>query len=225
MSDDKTQAQGADASKVVEALTEAKALIYHLAPNPTSWGGDVDRKAAAAAKIDAALASMLPPAAPADGLRKDLDRAVKLHPEIVQMTREEAIAEERERWESAIGAVMPPDFKQWRDSPVERPATAAWCIANAREQADQAWAQLKSAAGWLRAINEAMVTHHAGVAEAGDTYEAAKAKLDALLAIAQDIGAYHERDRIKAALLGMDDAVAGRHNYYAHAACVLFERW
>ena len=33
-----------------------------------------------------------------------------------------------------------------------------------------------------------------------------------------------ERERIKAALLGMDDAVAGAHNYYAHAAWVLFER-
>ena len=31
-------------------------------------------------------------------------------------------------------------------------------------------------------------------------------------------------ERIKAALIGMDDAVAGRHNYYAHAAWVLFER-
>lgn len=33
-----------------------------------------------------------------------------------------------------------------------------------------------------------------------------------------------ERERIKAALLGMDDAVKGQHNYYAHAAWVLFER-
>lgn len=33
-----------------------------------------------------------------------------------------------------------------------------------------------------------------------------------------------ERERIKARLLGMDDAAAGRHNYYAHAAWVLFDR-
>ena len=33
-----------------------------------------------------------------------------------------------------------------------------------------------------------------------------------------------ERESIKARLLGMDDAASGRHNYYAHAAWVLFER-
>lgn len=33
-----------------------------------------------------------------------------------------------------------------------------------------------------------------------------------------------ERERIKAALIGMDEAAAERHNYYAHAAWVLFER-
>ena len=33
-----------------------------------------------------------------------------------------------------------------------------------------------------------------------------------------------ERERIKSSLIGMDEAAAGRHNYYAHAAWVLFER-
>lgn len=33
-----------------------------------------------------------------------------------------------------------------------------------------------------------------------------------------------ERESIKARLIGMDEAVAGRHNYYAHAAWVLFDR-
>lgn len=55
---------------------------------------------------------------------------------------EMCVGAERERWDATIGAVMPPDFKQWRDSPAERPDTAAWCIANAREQRDQAWEQL-----------------------------------------------------------------------------------
>ena len=49
---------------------------------------------------------------------------------------------ERKRWESAIGAVMPSDFKAWRDSPAERPQTAAWCIQNARSHADLAWLQV-----------------------------------------------------------------------------------
>lgn len=33
-----------------------------------------------------------------------------------------------------------------------------------------------------------------------------------------------ERERIKARLLSMDDGAAGRHNYYSHAAWVLFDR-
>lgn len=43
-----------------------------------------------------------------------------------------------------------------------------------------------------------------------------QAELDSAVAV--------ERERIKARLLGMDDAAAGRHNYYAHAAWVLFDR-
>ena len=39
-----------------------------------------------------------------------------------------------------------------------------------------------------------------------------------------DAAVAKERERIKARLLGMDDAAKGRHNYYAHAAWVLFER-
>jgi len=45
--------------------------------------------------------------------------------------------------------------------------------------------------GWLRAIDEAMVVHHAGVAKATDTYEEARFKINLLLCIAQDIGALH----------------------------------
>jgi hypothetical protein len=41
---------------------------------------------------------------------------------------------------------------------------------------------------------------------------------------ALDAAVAAERERIKARLLGMDDAAAGWHNYYAHAAWVLFER-
>lgn len=47
-----------------------------------------------------------------------------------------------------------------------------------------------------------------------DREMAIQARIDAAVAA--------ERERIKARLLGMDDAVAGRHNYYAHAAVVLF---
>ena len=44
--------------------------------------------------------------------------------------------------------------------------------------------------GWIRAIDEAMVTHHLGVADIVDDYEAAKKKLNTLLSLNQDIGEY-----------------------------------
>lgn len=45
--------------------------------------------------------------------------------------------------------------------------------------------------GWMRVIDEAMVVHHAGVADATDSYEVAKQKMNLLLSLAQDIGALH----------------------------------
>ena len=41
--------------------------------------------------------------------------------------------------------------------------------------------------GWLRAINEALVVAHIGVANASDTYEQAKAKLDSLIGFHVDV--------------------------------------
>ena len=41
--------------------------------------------------------------------------------------------------------------------------------------------------GWLRAIDEALVTAHIGVANAHDTYEQAKAKLDNLIRFHVDV--------------------------------------
>ena len=52
-------------------------------------------------------------------------------------------------------------------------------------------AQIQSAPsvpdGWLRAIDEALVTTHIGVANAHDTYEQAKAKLDNLIGFHVDV--------------------------------------
>lgn len=49
-----------------------------------------------------------------------------------------AEARERERWESALGAVMPADLKDWhQNSPSERPSVAAWVISNLREREDE----------------------------------------------------------------------------------------
>lgn len=44
--------------------------------------------------------------------------------------------------------------------------------------------------GWLRAIDEALVMHDVGVANADDDYATAKDKLNKLLCVVQDIGAY-----------------------------------
>ena len=41
--------------------------------------------------------------------------------------------------------------------------------------------------GWLRAIDEALVVTHLGVANASDTYEQAKAKLDSLIGFHVDV--------------------------------------
>lgn len=42
--------------------------------------------------------------------------------------------------------------------------------------------------GWLRAIDEALVVHHIGIADPTDDYETAKRKLNVLLCVAQQIG-------------------------------------
>lgn len=43
---------------------------------------------------------------------------------------------------------------------------------------------------WVRAIDEAMVTHHIGTADPSDDYETAKHKLNTLFCHAQSIGEY-----------------------------------
>jgi hypothetical protein len=44
--------------------------------------------------------------------------------------------------------------------------------------------------GWIRAVDEAMVVHHIGIADRADSYEVAKKKLNALLVINSDIERY-----------------------------------
>ena len=50
---------------------------------------------------------------------------------------------------------------------------------------------------WLRAIDEALLDHHVGVAEASDDYETAKRKLNVLLCHAQSIGEYFAKQDAK----------------------------
>lgn len=53
-----------------------------------------------------------------------------------------AVAIEQERWESAIGAEMPADFKDWHQNAAsERPDVAAWVIRNLREREALAWSE------------------------------------------------------------------------------------
>lgn len=53
---------------------------------------------------------------------------------------EAAVAAERGRWERALGAEMPADFKSWHQNAAsERPEVAAWVIRNLREREALAW--------------------------------------------------------------------------------------
>jgi hypothetical protein len=55
-------------------------------------------------------------------------------------------------------------------------------------------AQQAESAVWLRVIDEALTVHHIGVADPADDYATAKRKMDSLLCVAQDIGAYFATD-------------------------------
>ena len=60
----------------------------------------------------------------------------------------------------------------------------------------------QQAQAWLQVIDEAMMVHHMGVANAEDTYEIAKDKLNRLLSFAQDIGAYYALELAKSSEKG-----------------------
>lgn len=99
-----------------------------------------------------------------------------------QATIDAAVAAANARWECALGAVMPADFKCWhQNAKSELPEIAAGVIENLRQKEADAWEQSAAAVA-------------------------------------------KERERIKARLMGMNDAAAGRHNYYDHAALMLFGR-
>ena len=91
----------------------------------------------------------LPPLPPKRVINRHLPTGVALHgynADDMRAYAAAAVAAERERWESAIGAVMPLDFKFWHENATaERPEVAAWCIVNARKQSDLAWMQIDAA--------------------------------------------------------------------------------
>lgn len=65
------------------------------------------------------------------------------------------------------------------------------------QQIEAAWQgfQMAQNSPWLRAIDEAMVVHHAGVVDPSDDYETAKKKVNSLLCMAQSIGEYFAKSR------------------------------
>ena len=104
--------------------------------------------------------------------------------------------------------------------------------------------------GWLRAIDEALVVTHLGVANGSDTYEQAKAKLDNLIGFHVDVatdpavnGGYrlvpieltHEKEpTMQDALMKFDPATGEERPYPSHAtqwrnwhgiAAWLFDPW
>jgi hypothetical protein len=64
---------------------------------------------------------------------------------------------------------------------------------------------------WLRVIDEAMVGHHMGVADASDDYSTARDKMNRLLAHAQDIGAFHASADAITVTLTVDADYAKKH--------------
>ena len=80
---------------------------------------------------------------------------------------------------------MSNEFKKWFAARARNPDGITL------EEAFAAGAQAQPAPsvpeGWLRAIDEALVVAHIGVANAGDTYEQAKAKLDNLIGLHVDV--------------------------------------
>ena len=60
--------------------------------------------------------------------------------------REAAVAAANARWESALGAVMPADFKCWhQNAKSELPEIAAGVIENLRQRESDAWEQMAAA--------------------------------------------------------------------------------
>lgn len=79
--------------------------------------------------------------------------------------------------------------------------------------------------GWLRVVDEAMVTHHLGVADIADDYETAKKKLKALLDLNQDIREYFSTKAVTDMTLPtpaklLYDNDTGEHEEYYSAAQV-----
>ena len=75
---------------------------------------------------------------------------------------------------------FPNDAKGWQD----RDRLAVWLEGVARTEIVHSY---PPPSGWLHAIDEALVTAHIGVANAHDTYEQAKAKLDNLIGFHVDV--------------------------------------
>ena len=70
---------------------------------------------------------------------------------------------------------------------------------------------------WLRVIDEAMVTHHLGVADPTDDYETAKRKMNNLLSHAQDIGAYFAAPPQRQPLTVAEvEQILAQHDYAIH---------
>ena len=67
---------------------------------------------------------------------------------------------------------------------------------------------------WLRVIDDALVVHHVGVANADDDYETARDKLHNLLMFAQEIGAHHAKRDAQQAREPVPDSALERNGYF-----------
>lgn len=109
--------------------------------------------------------------------RGDEDGAIQLGYTADQMRAyaAAAVAAERERWESAIGAEMLAGFKDWhQNSTTERPTVAAWVIRNLREREAEASAAERELFSRWQTARHAMLCANADGAEREGDIERAK---------------------------------------------------
>jgi hypothetical protein len=95
-------------------------------------------------------------------------RSVHLEPQDWHITWEErplfdkaaldaAVAAERYRWKTSIGATIPADFKDWhQNSDAELPEIAAWVIRNLRERAAELEPSLDAKDAEIANLREAL---------------------------------------------------------------------
>lgn len=100
---------------------------------------------------------------------------------------------EIEQYRIQMAAISTTSFGYWKEHDSILPeydTVPLRDVAKLYQKYDALYKAKPAQPGWLRAIDEALVMHDVGVANADDDYATAKDKLNKLLCVVQDIGAY-----------------------------------